>query len=268
MARRNEELKMLKTSLQTITWGDPQHHLFNHIFGVAAKAGFDGVEIGFRRLGKVSVDHARRLFDRHGLGLSACHVGGNLVDLAQAADERTALEKVLGYLLELEARYLIYSGLNAGTDKELDTEIAQLARLAEGCADKGVSLLFHNHDWEFRNDRRIWNRLQDAQIDVLGFAPDLGWAVKGGQGMGQLLREIGPRVQVLHFKDFLSWEDGQNTCPLGTGVVDFAPAWDWLAEQSQRSIWITAEQDNAEDKDAACAANGAYLAACLDELGR
>ena len=28
---------MMKTSLQTITWGDPQHHLFDHIFGIAAE---------------------------------------------------------------------------------------------------------------------------------------------------------------------------------------------------------------------------------------
>ena len=39
---------MFRKSLQTITWGDPQHHLFDHIFTVARNAGYDAVEIGFR----------------------------------------------------------------------------------------------------------------------------------------------------------------------------------------------------------------------------
>lgn len=258
---------MFKTSLQTITWGDPQHHLFDHIFGLVANAGYDGVEIGFRRLGQVSVDEARALLDKHQITLSACHVGGNLADLTQAANERAALEYVLRYLVALNSQYLIYSGLNAQDDDELASDITRLREIAEGCADHGITLLYHNHDWEFRNNRHIWNRLQEAAIDGLGFAPDLGWAVKGGQKMGTLLDEIGASINVLHFKDFVSWEDGQNTCHLGAGVVDFAPAWGWLSRQINREIWVTAEQDNAEDNDLACRVNCAYLASHIAERG-
>ena len=38
---------MFKKAIQTITWGDPQHNLFEHIFENAQKAGFDGLEIGY-----------------------------------------------------------------------------------------------------------------------------------------------------------------------------------------------------------------------------
>lgn len=259
---------MPRTALQTISWGDPQHHLFDHIFSVAAKAGYDGVEIGFRRLGQIDVETARSLLDRHGLELSASHIGGNLSDLAQAADERAGLRRVLDYLNGLGARYLIYSGMNVADDAELDAEVSRLGKLADDCAGQGITLLYHNHDWEFRDGRRIWRRLRGAGIDALGFAPDLGWAVKGGMSMAELLDEIGPKVSVLHFKDFLSWDDGQNTCHLGQGVVDFAPAWAWLAGQEDPEIWITAEQDNAVDNDRACAANAAYLAAELGRIGK
>ena len=257
---------MFRSSLQTITWGDPQHHLFDHIFGLAAQAGYEGVEIGFRRLGQISIDQAQALLGKHQLSLSACHIGGNLVDLTQAANERAALDKVLGYLTALNSDYLIYSGFNVHDDDALTAEIARLRDIADGCADHGITLLYHNHDWEFRNDRRIWNRLKGAEIEGLGFAPDLGWAVKGGQGMSDLLAEIGSSVRVLHFKDFVSWEDGQNTCHLGTGVVDFAPGWDWLSKQSGRDIWVTAEQDNAKDNALACEINSAYLASHIAEL--
>lgn len=257
---------MFRPALQTITWGDPQHHLFDHIFARAAEVGFEGVEIGFRRLGQVSIEEARDLLSRHGLRLSASHVGGNLADLAQAADEREGLDKVLSCLNALDSRYLIYSGLNVDNDTALDAEIERLRAMAAHCADTGVTLLYHNHDWEFRNARHIWRRLQAARIDPLGFAPDLGWAVKGGHAMADLLDEIGDAVHVLHFKDFITWEDGQNTCHLGRGVVDFAPAWDWLSAQQGRDIWVTAEQDNAEDNDRACAVNAAWLKARLSRL--
>lgn len=251
---------MAKTSLQTITWGDPQHHLFDHIFSLATETGYQGVEVGFRRLGQISLDEARALFDKHQIELSACHVGGNLADLTQAANEREALDTVLSYLNGLNSQYLIYSGLNVQDDNALTSELTRLRSIAEGCAEQGITLLYHNHDWEFRNERRIWNLLQDAQIDGLGYAPDLGWAVKGGQGMADLLDEIGTLSKVLHFKDFVSWEDGQNTCHLGDGVVDFSPAWRWLSQHKEHDIWITAEQDNADDNDLACRVNSAYLA--------
>ena len=129
-----------------------------------------------------------------------------------------------------------------------------------------MTLLYHNHDWEFRANGHIWNRIQNADIEALGYAPDLGWAVKGGRDMAQLLDEIGSHIKVLHFKDFLSWDGDQDTCHLGTGVIDFAPAWHWLRKQMENDIWITAEQDNAEDNESACEANGAYLGAHLSEL--
>lgn len=257
---------MFRPALQTITWGDPQHHLFDHIFARATEAGYLGVEIGFRRLGQVSIDEACDLLTRHGLQLSACHVGGNLADLAQAADERAGLDKVLSYLNALDSRYLIYSGLNVDNDTALDAEIERLRAMAAQCADNGVTLLYHNHDWEFRNARHIWRRLHAARIEPLGFAPDLGWAVKGGHAMADLLGEIGDNIHVLHFKDFITWEDGQNTCHLGEGVVDFAPAWEWLATHHGRDIWVTAEQDNAKDNDRACAANAVWLRDFLARL--
>ena len=53
----------------------------------------------------------------------------------------------------------------------------------------------------------------------------------------------------------------QNTCHLGDGVVDFEPAWKWLSQQGNLDMWVTAEQDNAEDNDMACRLNYDYLTA-------
>lgn len=75
---------MFKTSLQTITWGDPQHDRFPDIFALAKASGFDGLEIGFRRLRQVSTTDIQRLLDANQMIINASHIGGNLGDLGQA----------------------------------------------------------------------------------------------------------------------------------------------------------------------------------------
>lgn len=250
---------MLNPCLQTITWGDPQHHLFDGIFELAAESGFRGLEIGYRRLSAIDTGDMQALLEKYGLVVNASHIGGNLADLDQAADERGDLEGILTRLYALKIPYLLYSGLNEADDDVLDASIRALNITARRCADRGIELLYHNHDWEFADGKRIWNRLLDTADPKIGFAPDLGWMDKAGEDVGSILNALDDRIRVLHFKDFISRDPGQNTCPLGEGIIDFDPAWTWLADRTDRDIWITAEQDHAEDADEACQLNGAYL---------
>jgi len=103
---------MFRKSLQTITWGDPQHDRFDRIFALASESGFHGLEIGFRRFSAVSIAELQELLDRHNLVLNASHIGGNLDDLGQAANERGTLDVALDYLSAVHAPYLLYSVLN------------------------------------------------------------------------------------------------------------------------------------------------------------
>ncbi|WP_181408120.1 sugar phosphate isomerase/epimerase family protein [Pararhizobium mangrovi] len=257
---------MFRTSLQTITWGDPQHERFHEIFALAQSSGFEGLEIGFRRLGQVEPEVMMALLARHGMRVNASHIGGNLGDPGQAANERVALDATLAHLAMLKVPYLLYSGLNESDDSVLDAAIDQLNVFAERCAQDGIALLYHNHNWEFEDGGRIWNRLRRAKSDALGHALDLGWAGKAGKDMGQLLDELDREVKILHFKDFVSEEPGENTCHLGEGIIDFSPAWRWLQGKADRDIWLTAEQDHATSADDACVANGAYLVENLERL--
>jgi len=250
---------MTKTSLQTITWGDPQHDRFDEIFSLAKANGFTGLEIGFRRLREVPVADINKLLQLHDLQINASHIGGNLGDYGQAENERADLEAAINYLEKLRIPYLLYSGLIEQEDDALNHAIDQLNHFADRCSDHGIYLLFHNHDWEFKNNQRIWNRIRENRSSSLGFALDLGWAAKAGQSPGAVLESLAGDIKILHFKDFISAESGQNTCHLGEGIIDFSSAWDWLSLNANNDLWITAEQDNADDATQACVANGAYL---------
>ncbi len=126
-------ISMLKKAIQTITWGDPQHDLFEYIFNNAQKAGFDGLEIGFRRLIKRKTDDIKVLLEKYNIQISASHVGGNLADLTQADDEKSGLENIINVLTELGIKKLVYSGLNVTEDEALNAEIHQIKEFSERC---------------------------------------------------------------------------------------------------------------------------------------
>lgn len=259
---------MLRTALQTITWGDPQHEQFDSIFKIAKQAGFQGVEVGFRRLSQVDPETVRDLLEKYGLELSASHIGGNLSDKSQASEEREAFESAVKTMATLGVKYLMYSGLNEEDDQQLDSQIQALNEAAKYSADRGVRLLFHNHAWEFENDRRILNRLLDSADESLGFGPDVGWAAKVGVDVAELLNELGDRVCVVHLKDFCADErESFSTVHFGDGVMPFQPVWDWLSANPGRDLWVTAEQDSAPDAEAAATANGAFLIQNLQAIG-
>ncbi len=98
-----------KTACQTITWGPEQRDHFPAVFDEVAKAGYTGVEIGFRHIQKIKPADLAKMLDQHGLVLAASHVGGNLFDAQQAGRERSMLDEVLDYLQQMGTNLLMYS---------------------------------------------------------------------------------------------------------------------------------------------------------------
>ena len=74
----------IRLGLQTITWGDPQDENMGDILDVAKVCGYEGVEIGWRRIAPIGVDKLGTMLTERGLCLAASHAGGNLMDTDQA----------------------------------------------------------------------------------------------------------------------------------------------------------------------------------------
>ena len=242
---------------QTITWG-PEHKMhFPEVFAEVAAAGFTGVEIGFRHIREIPPADLKKMLDRHGLVLAASHVGGNLFDPPQANAERAILDEALDYLQAMGTKLLMYSGLRYRDDAQLASDIATLDRGAEKCRERGVSLLYHNHNWEFVDDGKVIRAL--IKDGKLGFCPDVGWVMKGGWEIADFLDSICGRVGAIHFKDFATKGPGCDTVPLGQGVAPLKEAADWI-RRNTNGLWVIAEQDNSDIAPAEAAAiNAAFL---------
>jgi len=248
-----------RIACQTITWGEGQRNIFPEVFAQVAEAGYTGVEIGFRHIREIPPADLAALLEKNGLVLAASHVGGNLLDTGQADKERGILDEVLDYLEATGSKLLMYSGLRYQSDSQFAADLDMLNSSAELCAARGVSLLYHNHDFEFADGGKAIRGLLDQGGDALGFCPDVGWVMKGGADVIAFLDEAKDRIGAIHFKDFATKEKKVDTVVLGEGVAPLAETADWL-KSNKSGLWVIAEQDNAAIPPAQAAAeNAAYL---------
>ncbi|MBN1864708.1 MAG: sugar phosphate isomerase/epimerase [Victivallales bacterium] len=248
---------------QTITWGDGQSQKLPEIFSAVADSGFRGVEVGWRHLQEVKPEDAKRMLDDAGLELCATHIGGNLTDTNQAKGEWTVLDGIIDYLGACQSKTLMFSGLNCHDKEQFDRELDLLVRISSRCAENGIKLLYHNHDWEFANGHFVFKRLLDEKIC---FCPDLGWIFKGAGDVIPVLEQMRPRIGAIHFKDFASAERKIDTVILGEGIVPLEECAGWILENISGTMWVIAEQDKSELPPAeASRANAGFLRKCLEK---
>ncbi|MBN1556821.1 MAG: sugar phosphate isomerase/epimerase [Lentisphaerae bacterium] len=249
----------MKLACQTITWGNTITENLPEILRAVAAAGYSGVEIGFRHLAPRAAAEVRDLAAAEGLTLAATHLGGNLEDTAQAEHEQGMIGAVLDYAAVTGTRLVMYSGLRYQDDDQLARDIAMINRAARLCAERGVALLYHNHNWEFENGHRVMNALLDNAVPELGLCPDVGWVARGGVDVLPWLKRVADRIGAVHFKDFGSLDEGVHTVELGEGLVPLADVADWLKSRDT-DLWVIAEQDTSALPPAEAARrNAAFL---------
>ena len=245
---------------QTITFGDDQDKRFPELFRHLAQCGYDGVEVGFRRMRNVAPEDLQQMLQANELELCATHIGGNLEDPDQADKERNVLGVVLDYMEVLKTSVLMYSGIHYENREQLRRDIDTLSRAAELCRKRGVQLLYHNHDWEMADDARIVRALLKDGSDSIGFCPGIGWIAKGAQDPVEMMNLLGARIGMIHLKDFATMDPGCDTVVLGEGVVPLDRVAKTI-DAMHSGLWIVAEQDFsiAEPPEIAVKKNAEYL---------
>lgn len=126
------------------------------------------------------------------------------------------------------------------------------------CQARGVTLHYHNHWWELAtvDGRPVLFHMLDYLDPRVLLEIDTYWVRTAGTDPVALLRELGPRVPLLHIKDGPATTDAAMVAA-GDGVMDF-PAVLHAAKDAQ---WLIVELDRCDgDMLAAVAQSYRYLA--------
>ena len=148
-----------------------------------------------------------------------------------------------------------------GTDKFAEV-IENIKKLGAKANELGMTLLYHNHDFEFvklDGEYALDILYKKVSADLLQTELDTCWVNVGGENPADYIRKYAGRSPVVHLKDFYGEKSEDmyeligidstkpkrpgnfELRPVGSGIQDF-PAILKACEESQVS-WVVVEQD-------------------------
>ena len=242
---------MVQTAINLYSVRDLDESMFA-VLDRVADAGYDGVQVsgGFRDATPEAT--AARIDDR-GLGVVPPHVGIDALE-----DDLVSTLEAYRDTLGADGAVVPYLDAEHFESREaVDGTVARLNALADGLADHGWDLHYHNHAHEFVDlgDETAFERFARRTDGVL-VELDVGWALVGGADPAALIYEYGDSIDLLHMKDMDASEE-RGFREIGDGDVDMAAC--AAAGRDVGVDWLVYEHDQPADPAASIDAGGAFL---------
>jgi sugar phosphate isomerase/epimerase len=98
-----------------------------------------------------------------------------------------------------------------------------LSRIGAACREKGFTLSYHNHSFEFQKfDGKTGFDIfcENSDPESLKLELDVYWANHGGEDPVAMIKKLGRRIALLHLKDMAAGAE-QRFAPVGAGILDF-----------------------------------------------
>lgn len=164
-----------------------------------------------------SAKDIRRMLDEEGLTAPSAHI--------QLTDFDTQLTKILDDAQTVGHKYLVVPWLSEAQRGSGISPYQRLAEklntLGEACHKEGITLAYHNHDFEFENREGkipLDVLIENTDPNNLAIELDLYWAVKANKDPIAYFKNYPGRFKLWHVKDMA--KDG-SFADVGTGVIDF-----------------------------------------------
>jgi sugar phosphate isomerase/epimerase len=225
-----------KIGLQLYTIRDlfaagPTNSEVEKTFAEVAQIGYQNVELA-GLYGKTAVE-IKAMLDRCGLKAVSTH---EPLDAIESAPEAVAAR---AHLFGYDLVGVPWLAPEHRTPEGYQAIAMRLRTAQERLAQDGITLMWHNHDFEFHalpngelpEDLLLGSGIQ-AELDVY-------WVCHAGLNPHDTMVKYTGRVPVLHIKDMRSGE--KNFAEVGTGVLDLPL---YVREASQHGVrYLIVEQD-------------------------
>lgn len=226
----------IPVAVQMFTLRDECEKDFAGTLKKVAELGFDGVEFaGYYGLTSKEV---MALLDEHGLKAAASHVPLEKLEnnLARVIED----QKILG------SSYLVcpYLTPNRRSEEDYRALIQFLDQAGDACRREGITLCYHNHDFELErlSDGRMALEaiFDDTNTDNVKAELDVYWLTKAGEKPVEWMKRYQNRIPLIHLKDMTTDEE-KFFAELGTGGVDLEAILP-IGEEAGAQWWVI-EQD-------------------------
>ncbi|CAM4173990.1 sugar phosphate isomerase/epimerase family protein [Lederbergia lenta] len=229
-------MRTIPVAVQMFTLREESEKDFAGTLKKVAELGYDGVE--FAGYGGLPVTEVRALLDELGLKAASSHVPLDDLknDLARVIED----QKVLG------SQYIVCPYLLPDQRSEEDYQalIPFLEKAGETCRTEGITLCYHNHDFELErlSDGRtaLESIFDDTSANNVQVEPDVYWLTKAGENPVEWIKRYQDRTPLIHLKD-MTVDEEQFFAELGTGGVDIEAVLE--AGKEIGVSWFVVEQD-------------------------
>jgi sugar phosphate isomerase/epimerase len=228
-----------------------------------ARAGFKRVEITGGHL--EDAEATRALLDSNGMAAPTAHVP--MSDLRNRLGWVAEQAKTIG-ITELFMPYLPPEEQGKSADG-WQAIGAELGGMAEELGAHGLTLGYHNHDWELHpysdGTAPLEHLFAGAVGSPLTFQADLAWIARGGGDPVSWMKALKTRLTSVHVKDIApeggnADEDGWSD--VGAGVLDWTRLWQEAMRLGAK--WMVLEHDKPKDPIGFASRSREYL---LHRLG-
>ena len=235
----------MKVGIQTNAWSDELHKQdLPGILGDIEETGYIGFEVGSHRVDLGEPSLLCDLAARRGLAIVGLHCGGDLWNPATLPDVEARVARVAAFSAAVGAPFLPVSSGRKPDKSPADyaAEALALNRLGKLCADHGLRLAYHNHDWEVWTDYAGLRSLCElTEPGLVSLALDVGWVAKAGGSPTEAAGLFLDRTAYFHLKDTL---DDWFT-ELGRGTANLEELGSFLRREWDG--WLVVERDKAVD---------------------
>lgn len=259
-------MKTLPVGIQVYSVREEAAKDFEGTMKKLKELGYDFVELA--GLYGIPPKEVKQILDRVGIPAVSAHVSEIM------NDDEDKLDEVLDGYVTIGCKYVVVPYLGAGLrpgDPDFDKVLARIERAGKKAKAKGLTLLYHNHDFEFVRmpDGSYGLDYMYAHIspENLQTELDVCWVNVGGEEPAAFVRKYAGRAPVVHLKDFEGSRSAQmyeligiksekkaevkNTFkfrPVGYGKQDFPKILEAVIDAG--SGYVVVEQDQWYDTPA------------------
>ncbi len=231
-------MKTLPVALQVYSVREDAEADFVKVMQDVKEMGYDGVELA--GLYGHKPEEIRDILKNIGLIPISAHVPYQ--EIIENIEETIHKYTIIGckfvaipYLLEQD-RY---------GSKSYEAFLKNIPAIAEACKKDDITLLYHNHDFEFKKTNEgkyvlddLYQTFSKSQLQV---ELDTCWTKIAGEEPVAYMKKYAGRLPIVHLKDY-SNSDPVEFCAVGHGLQDIPS----ILEQAVlgESQWVIVEQDS------------------------